>query len=884
MKKYYVITLLLFSTLVLQAQIAIHGVVRDSKSHEAVVGANVMLQTKGGKGLLKFVTTDSNGGYNFHYKGSQDSLRVVISGFNLKTEYKIVPYISQVLNFDVQHQELKIREVVVKAKPIVRRGDTLNYFVSSYIDSLDSSIGDVLKKMPGIDVEKSGKILYNNMPISKFYVEGLDMMGGKYGLATNNVRAKDIASVQVLENHQPIKALKKISIPDRAAINLKLKNKAKGTFAATVLLGVGYKPWIWNGEISMMQFSSKFQMLNTYKTNNSGDDAISELGDLYDQMPDDYSMINIHAPMVPNTERERYMNNTTHALSLNTIFKLKEDLTLNVNAKYVHDNQKFEGNSRTTYYLPESVPLTIQEQTFASALTDEMELKLKLESNTEELFLKEQFTFNANWDRNDGSVINASDTIFQKFKMPKIRARNELYFVKAFKGIRLSFKSDMNYSKLPSTLKVTPILYPSIFAGDNNTNQAAFQEVSTESFNTNNTLWFNKSFNNNIDIFVTLGLKAEIEGLESNLAKFNENTGVKDNTPDSLRNDNYWQRFDVNSNIGLTYRASNKISLTLGSMFSYMNLYVKDKISEKSIRKEKLLIDPYFQLRATLTPSLKLSLNANLYNQIGAGGLGSTYGGYIMTDYRVISSRDGQIKESMMQNYNLDLSYGDAIISLFGSLNGGYWRNRSNLMYGTEYFGSLSRIEQYAIDNLSEGFFIKGKIEKRFDGISTTIGIPIEYHHTYMDVLRQGKIMKTEYYVIPVGLEISSRFSESIRGEYDIKYRRSQSKIIGGETLDPIGAFHQKLGFDFTFFKKLTMKISGEHYFNDGISSGSRSMFFVDASFIYKTKKFEYILEGRNLLNTNVYSQRLYTDITDYEYSYILRPFCLMFKVKFNIK
>ena len=49
-------------------------------------------------------------------------------------------------------------------------------------------------------------------------------MGGRYGVAVNNVRAKDISRVEVLENHQPIKALKDVEFSPDAAINLRLKD------------------------------------------------------------------------------------------------------------------------------------------------------------------------------------------------------------------------------------------------------------------------------------------------------------------------------------------------------------------------------------------------------------------------------------------------------------------------------------------------------------------------------------------------------------------------------------------------------------------------------------------------------------------------------------
>ena len=47
--------------------------------------------------------------------------------------------------------------------------------------------------------------------------------------------------------------------------------------------------------------------------------------------------------------------------------------------------------------------------------------------------------------------------------------------------------------------------------------------------------------------------------------------------------------------------------------------------------------------------------------------------------------------------------------------------------------------------------------------------------------------------------------------------------------------------------------------------------------------KFEHIPEGRNLLDNNFYNQRLWSDITNYQYNYLLRPVTVMFKIRFNL-
>ncbi len=149
--------------------------------------------------------------------------------------------------------------------------------------------------------------------------------------------------------------------------------------------------------------------------------------------------------------------------------------------------------------------------------------------------------------------------------------------------------------------------------------------------------------------------------------------------------------------------------------------------------------------------------------------------------------------------------------------------------------------------------------------------------------------MNTATWSLPVGLEVSSRLATNAYLDYKAKYVRSGSKILGDggnegmQALKAINALHQRLGFNFLLFKQLSFNINGDHYLNDAISSGSRNMFFLDASLKLKAKKFEYILEGRNLLNNDFYNQRIWSDITNYQYNYHLRPVSVLFKIRFSL-
>lgn len=234
---------LLFCTLIcvqfrmLSAQSVVEGLVTDSLSHP--LDAYIMLAAHGSGTILAWADTDPNGYYRLSFSADADSLTVTASSMTIGHHVRVVPNRSQTLNFVVTPQTFEIAEVSVKADKIRQTGDTIDYNVAAYTQQGDRVIGDVLRRMPGIEVADNGTIKYNGKAINKFYVEEMDLLQGRYGIATNNINAGDVATVQVLEHHQPKKMLQGKSITDDVAINLKLKDSAKGTVAVNSMLGAG---------------------------------------------------------------------------------------------------------------------------------------------------------------------------------------------------------------------------------------------------------------------------------------------------------------------------------------------------------------------------------------------------------------------------------------------------------------------------------------------------------------------------------------------------------------------------------------------------------------------------------------------------------------------
>lgn len=861
------------------AQTTIYGTIRNAKARQPVSSANVMLQTPDRRTMFGYAITKDDGAYSISYNGKIDTLLIAVTGFNIKEQTKIIFSNNQRIDFDVEESNLNIREVVVKSPAVTRQSDTLTYHVAKYADVTDHSIGDVLKKMPGIEVARSGEIKYNGKPINKFYVEDMDMLGGRYGIATNNIRAKDIASVQVYENHQPIRAIKDLISSESGAINLRLKDDAKGTWNSITQLGAGYKPGMWNAEATAIFFGRKFQTIDTYKTNNSGDDVANELRSFYDVIDETSTLLGVQNPTEPELDEARYLDNNIHTVSLNSITKLNKELEMTTNAHYIHDFQTSRGTSVTTHYLPNQAPFIVDEQTYATGRTDQTEVNLQLRSNTDKNYFQEKVTFAGRWDRDFGKVINDQQNVAQRFKLPRIAFRNIFSTYRRMGKTTINFNSTTDYNSKPTSLRIRPMIYPEVFDSPADYPNAQ-QTLDSRRFTTRNSA-FTAYRVRKWSFTLNAALNAQIEWMSSSLTPMNDRMQTLP-VVDTMQNDIYWRKLDVIFGPTIGYRDGEKVNIRLYVPLDFMSLYANDKITQQKTRTNKLLVTPSLSVESTLTYNLKFSARA-MYNEI-YGGLYDTYRGYIMTSYRMIASKQGDVSRNKMQNYSASFSYANAIRALFGSVDISYFRSRRNLMYGTTYEGSLSRIEAVAHPNTLSGYRFTANISKRIDGISTTFNLSGGFSRSWNKVLRQGVLIPTSYDIASAGLGFITRFTQAVRLEYKADYTRSQSRINGKELLSPIDVLRQDAALNLIIKQKFICRLGVEHYYNGSVGGGDRNMLFLDASISYKTKKMEYSIEGRNLMDTGIFRSASYSDITNYVYSYKLRPVSVMFKIKFSLR
>ena len=389
--------LLLFSLLFAchtQAQ-ALRGQVTDSLTHEPLPGATVTLHRETGTSLLDYAITDAEGRFSFKRSDAKDlNISITFLGYKKKT----LPAIAgKEMNISLLPDAITLKEVTIKSGRISMRQDTVKYDLARFASSKDSNVKDILKKLPGIDVdENSGKISYQGKAISHFYVEGMDVTGGSYNQVNENLKADAVESAEIIERHQPIRSLRNKVPTENIALNLKLKPEARAKWIWNTQAGIGYgdEP-LYNIRLNAIQLAKSKQGLYTYKADHSGKDLSSELQQLTSNdvhQPDDVpSLVGMPAFSMP-LDKHRLMDNDTHLLSLNRIHRKDEIKQNRLSFRYLHDEQGREQGVTETYYYPSDTIRVVDNQNHRMR-TDLLRADWDYEMNGEESFTRNVWFF-----------------------------------------------------------------------------------------------------------------------------------------------------------------------------------------------------------------------------------------------------------------------------------------------------------------------------------------------------------------------------------------------------------------------------------------------------------------------------------------------------------
>ena len=216
------------------AKINISGKIIDSQTGEALNQATVRVQILPDSVMLGGDVTNQNGFFeipvrrtgnliiNISYMGYTN----IIKPFTLKQGE--TNYNAGVIKMEESARLLKEAVVEGQIPPVVVKEDTIEYNVDSYKMQANSVVEDMLKKLPGVDIDSEGKITANGKEIKKVYVDGKEFFGNDPTVATKNINTDIVEKLQVIDKKSDLALLTGIDDgDDETVINLTIKKGMK---------------------------------------------------------------------------------------------------------------------------------------------------------------------------------------------------------------------------------------------------------------------------------------------------------------------------------------------------------------------------------------------------------------------------------------------------------------------------------------------------------------------------------------------------------------------------------------------------------------------------------------------------------------------------------
>lgn len=181
----------------------IKGTVTDGADNKPVTGATVSLLLQVDSSVVRTGLTDSVGGFAFSNLAA-DSFIVQISTIGYQEYLSFITLRNNerdlgAIGISRQGKDLAVVTIVAKASAVTQKGDTSQYSASQYKVNPDATTEDLIKKMPGITVDKDGTVTAQGEQVKKVTIDGKDFFGDDASAALKNLPSEVVDKIQVFD-------------------------------------------------------------------------------------------------------------------------------------------------------------------------------------------------------------------------------------------------------------------------------------------------------------------------------------------------------------------------------------------------------------------------------------------------------------------------------------------------------------------------------------------------------------------------------------------------------------------------------------------------------------------------------------------------------------
>jgi len=903
MKRYVLTAIFAFSlSIIASAQVRVTGRVMALSPSSGGAGgglkpvSDVIVKLVSGSRTLAFTSSNAKGEYSLELKSAptgEVTLQFTHISYEKESERLtlkqsgITNPLQRKVDMILTPKSISLKEVTVKPDPLRQKGDTLSHNLASFLGKGDVTLEDGLKRLPGVDVAQSGAISYMGKPISQFNIEGLDLLGGKYNLATRNIPADYVTNVEIVRNHHSRRVERDVP-SNEVSMNIKLSKKAKFKPFGQEEAGAGYME---DGNdrlqallgVTGMMFTDKFQTICSLKGGNykgfARADMIDHFGGSDVTTPATSLFGGFDGGAPPQGE---YLYQRNGMATLNGIHKLDSATTVKVNADYSYHRATHDISQSSTYLSGDGSYVTVSEQTSPLSKVHLPKLTMNYLKNADRVYLSETFVIKAaierdqsdvhigsdereqarpkvkgKFEQNEGDVLANQQLVEQRRKTSSFEVGNDLFWMgRTEKGTRRHVNASVSFRRTP-TLRLSFV----------NDGQGYGQTAQSSTLSMN----VGSSFNIPIGKTFRLSLPVRVNAMYDDVETYRVATGEV--------NDIRGWSFTPSVNPGFEIHSRNRrFYLSAGLGVALKGLYYN------KMNYTKPVLNPSMGINYTFSANSKLQFSTGYTTQIG--DMMTLLTEPMQVDYRTVRTSSGIIGKSNTWHTSGDWKWQLPMQYFTLSLAANHSEGKRNTLYSQSVSGIDISSSALQRDTRSRSTNFSVSSTKNFPSIFAKLGADATYgfgdseqaissSEGTADIIK----IRSNNYNLHGNAAVTPVPWLELR--YDIRYSWSRSRYAEESntttSLTHSGAIH-------VFpIATLDLSLDYDHVRRQITTDQYKNMSLFNASAQYKWKQCVLRLELTNLLNQRSYAYTLFDGINTYTYDYALCGRTAMLRLTFKL-
>lgn len=865
------------------SQNIIRGILKDQYNNK-VISASIVLKDNTGK-IITYTFTDELGKYSLKTeKTGQFVLTVSSMGFEQQSIDVVIEDKNETktIDFVLTPKVTELKEIIIESiRPFTIKKDTITFNAKSFLQGNEQVVEDLLKKIPGLNIDANGVIKVGNQEVEKVMIDGDDMFEKGYKILTKNMPVNPVDKVEIYQHYSNNKLLKGIENSDKVALNLTLKEVAKRVWFGNMQLGYGlFSENRYEVRSNLMNFGKKSKHYFLTNLNNNGEDATGDINHLirpyrFDEpgsIGDDQSVNSLLGLGfdTPNLKQKRVNLNNAEMLSLNSIFSLTEKVKLKTLGFLNTDEVDFFRNSLQLFSVGNTT-FTNTENFVGrkTQLTGFGKIDLTYD-------ISKTKTFEYVGKFNNTNEKNRSDLLFNNDLLnERLNANNQLFdhkvvFTNKFKENKVFLLSGRYINeKTPQNYSVNQFIFSDLF-----------------SENANNT----KQFSEN---------KMQFSGIEAHLLDKKENGDLFElKIGNQLRIDDLNTRFELlenENNLSFPNGYQNNLSYTTNDLYlsakyrfklKNLNLLTQtdahqlfNQLEDFGIKSHQnpFFVMPKIGLDWKINDKNKI-LTSYSYNTTNAGVL-DVYSGFVQTSFRSFSKGLQEFNQLNSSSAILNYTYGSWGDKFFANTFIMYSRN--NDFYSTNSFITQNYTQSEKIIIKDREFLsISSSIDRYFKPIKSNLKINLGATKTnFKNIVNNSDLREIKNFNADYGFELRSGFRGIFNYHIGSKWNYNQVETTINNNFTDNMSF---LDLSFMFNDKFNIQLQSERYFFGNLDNDNNKYYFLDLEtrYVVKENKLTFFLSGNNLFNTERFRNYSISDINISQTEYRLMPRYILLKME----